>query len=306
MEKVTFKPLIELLAADADSLNQMLRAFSAKQIDSRQIPLWFKKVIEPSFKEFYGHDKEAAFRSFPILYRFMLKALTANFATELAQETALLLMKNPVLTTARPERILNSLFVAVKKIAAQSRDAAEKWLNLMQSLIGIVKSEEELFAVGRLAAWRCGMAQFRPEKKSLEKFDERVLSTVFAGLSLEDLDKRWEKEMQPLASPGFIGFCGPFKWPPLVATDGNNVYAFDGQKIAVLFADRFGCVFHDCPAELKGKLRFGKAPKKKKSARLALLLESYVDLSSWVVLQDTLYLTLSSSHAVFVFGGIDG
>lgn len=306
MEKVTFKPLIEFLEAEAEALNQILRSFAAKKIDSRQIPFWFKVVIEPSFKAFYQFDKEAAYRSFPILYRFMLKSLTVNFSTELAQRTALLLKENPALTFSRPERILGSVYVAVKKIASHDYRAAEKWLELMQELIGLVASEEDLLAVGRLAAWRCGMAQFRPEKKKLEKFNDKVLSTIFAGLSLDELEDRWGAEPEPIAAGGFIGFSEPFKWPPLVASDGKNVFAFDGQKIAVIFADRFGCFFHECPPELKGKLRFDKTSKKKKSARLALLLESYADLSSWVVFENTLYLTLNSSHAVFVFGGING
>lgn len=312
MEKLTYKPLLELLQENAENLNQVLKSFatSAGGLDSTQIHFWFKQMIEPVFIAVHEHDATKSRRVFDVVYRFMLKALTSKLDQSLAFRLALLLQLNPALFALNPGRMLNAIHAALLRISRHSPEAAEKWLEIMEQIVPLLQHEKELLESGRIAAWRCGLAHLRSLITDLNAIDTKIATIIFADEKepTQILSRRWPENagVKALAAGGFAGFGGPFAWPPLVSLKGETVFAFDGQKIAALFADRYGFSFQDCPAEIKDNLRFSGETGKKISPAVNRILKRYVDMTSWVYHDETLYLTTSSSHSVFVFGALHG
>ncbi|MFZ5951675.1 MAG: hypothetical protein ACOYXC_13275, partial [Candidatus Rifleibacteriota bacterium] len=90
-----------------------------------------------------------------------------------------------------------------------------------------------------------------------------------------------------------------------VSLKNDLVLAFDGSSCRALFSDRFGTVFHDYPGANIESLKIDKR-KSDADALCQKILKPYHDITSWLFHENTLYLTLSSSHSVMIFGGIDG
>ena len=312
MEKVTFKPLVELLKRESENLNQTLKSFrtTCGNLDTEKIPVWFKEVIEPVFIEVNAVDADKSMRVFRELYRFMLQQLVSRADDRRARSCALLLKENPRLAAAHSSKLLSQLFLAQSRIEKHSQSAANEWLSVMGQIMPLTDDMNELLAAGRVAAWRCGMAHLRGLICDTEKVCKQIQKIIFSdqNIDLKENFKRWSSkdETEPLAVGGFTGLDGQFCYPPMVALDGEKLFAFDGQKFAVLFVDRFGAVFHDCPPHLKENLRFNKKRPANIPAKAREIIKSYNDLTSWVYHDSTLYLTLASSHSIFVFGAIDG
>lgn len=309
MEKVTFVPLTELLEENAENLNQQLKYCSSgrRDFDFRQIPVWFKQVIEPVFAAVYDQDESLARRTFDMLFSFMIKALCSGGDGVVARKTACLLSLNPALIAGNPGRMLGKLYSAAQKISRHDAQKTDNWLELMSKIMPLVSEEAELLKAGRVAAWRCGMAHLRLLSQDYQDLPGDILKVIFAeeAQNPEKLLQRWvdKKEPQKKAVGGFTGYGGPFSWPPLVAVKDDTVFAFDGKKIAALFVDRYGAVFQDCPAELKETLRFG--AKKIDSGEVEKWLAPHSDVTSSVYCDKTIYFTLSSSHLIFVVGAVD-
>ncbi|MFZ5951069.1 MAG: hypothetical protein ACOYXC_10215, partial [Candidatus Rifleibacteriota bacterium] len=204
MEKVTFAPLIELLKENGENLNQLLRSIrtSSPTLDSGQIPVWFKQVIEPVFSAVHLHDPTKSRKVFDLLYRETLAILSGNFDRTLARDSLLLLGQNPALTASNPGQVFRALRSAVRKIAHISMPAAEKWLELMHRSMPMIKNYPELLKIGRIAAWRCGMAHLRGLIDDPASLAPEIMLLIFSGDKGRpaELKRRWEPNQPPIAA----------------------------------------------------------------------------------------------------------
>lgn len=315
MEKITYAPLIALLQENAEALNQNLRSARAtsNQLDTADVPVWFVAVIEPVFKAVHQHDQTRSRKLFDVLFRDMLSVLAspagkADFTVNKA--CRLLTTLNPALTAGNPARIIKALTSARQRISRYSPQAAQMWISLMQQVMPLIKDLSELLAAGRLAAWRCGMAHLRRRLDVSAISDQRIISLIFADEKdpAQSLEHRWNpgKTTSGTAAGGFTGMGGTFSRPPLVAQKGDLVFVSDERYTRVLFADRFGHILHDCSPDLVDPSAFTLKPVTSATKKVSDILGRYSDLTSWVHHDATLYLTTRSSHAVFIFGAVDG
>ncbi len=128
------------------------------------------------------------------------------------------------------------------------------WLDKMAALLKVCERKEEVFALGRLAAWTLGMAELRiPALDGCELLSDRQLASLFP-YSRSQLESAREN---PWAIPGdytggrlggFAGYGGPFLLPPhcrnLKGTDthgSTGLILHDQKRAFLLFADSFGC-----------------------------------------------------------------
>lgn len=315
MEKITCKPLIELLRENADALNQALRqaAAASSRFDQTAVPAWLKTVIEPIFAAVHDRDKTRSRKVFDLLFRDMTEVLVAGasgFDLELHQACRLLLLPNPELTAANPVRLLRSLTTALKKILRHSSSAtAQAWLEIMRKIVVMAADIDELLVAGRFAAWRCGMAHLRQQLDFTGKLKPEIISAVFGDMPFgPDLQRPWanNETSQGIAVGSFKGFGGEFMCPPRLILRDNMVFVSDGQHTGVVFADRFGCVLLECSDAFDGSIDFALAPVNSASSAAAKILRRYNDLTTWAQYDTTLFLTTASSHSVFLFGAVDG
>ncbi|PKL41531.1 MAG: hypothetical protein CVV41_18245 [Candidatus Riflebacteria bacterium HGW-Riflebacteria-1] len=315
MEKVTFAPLIALLQENAEALNQSLSlaGSGARKLNAADVAAWFTAVIEPVFEAVHKHDLTRSRKVFDVLFRDMLSTLpSAVIAPDFEQykDCRLLLRLNPRLSAGNPARVLGSLATALKKIARHSQTAARSWIELMQKIVPLVTDLDGLLTAGRIAAWRCGMAHLRELAAVSTSLDPQITASIFADKQAlsEQLQQRWDSSGTTVAAAagGFSGYGGPFTRPPRVSLRDGLIVVADDVQTRVLFADRFGHVLLDCPDDLKSSTDFAPAPFSSASAPVAKILARYKDITSWVHHDSTLYLTTESSHAIFVFGAIDG
>lgn len=314
MEKIAFKPLIELLRENADALNQSLRqaAATSNRFDPAAVPAWFKTVLEPVFAAVHGYDKTRSRKVFDLLFRDTIDFLasgTAGSDFELHQACRLLLLPNPKLTAGNPARLLRSLTTALKKILRHSSAAAKAWLAMMQKIVVLATDVDELLVAGRFAAWRCGMAHLRRQLDFAQKLRPEILSVIFGDTPFgPDLQHAWgqSENSQGTAVGSFKGFGGEFMRPPRLLLRENMVFVSDGQQTGVVFADRFGCILLECSDAFDGSADFILAPVSSASGAAAKILGRYKDLTTWAQHDSTLFLTTASSHSVFLFGAVDG
>lgn len=315
MEKVTFPPLIALLQESSESLNQILGSAHATnlRLNSEEIPAWFKEVIEPVFQAIYDHNQALSRKVFDALFRDMLAALSVTGTMtdlNMLKQCRLLLKLNPAVTAANPDRVLKSLNTAVTRIYKHSQPAARLWISLMQKIVPLVKTHQELLSTGRVAAWRCGMAHLRELIDCPASINAQISALIFAdeNCTPDKLKNRWgsDAKITHFAAGGFTGFGGLFARPPRVAVEGGHVFVSDGLRTAALFSDRYGSVFQESPETTYESLSFSLEPIDKAPLEVAKILSRYPDLTSWVYHEATLFFTTSSSHAVFISGAVDG
>ncbi len=127
------------------------------------------------------------------------------------------------------------------------------WLDQMAAPLMVCERKEEAFALGRLAAWTLGMAEWRiPALDGCELLSDRQLASLFP-YGRSQLESAREN---PWAIPGdytggrlggFAGYGGPFLLPPhcrrLEGTDAlgsTGLILHDQRRAFLLFSDSFG------------------------------------------------------------------
>lgn len=313
MEKVTYQPLLELIRQNADSLNQALKATMSATPAFRtdEIAGWVNRVIEPLFKAFFCQDAGKDYRLLDLLWRDMLATLSRRETLAHlpgAAASRLLLTLKPSIFAGNLSAMLKAMTSAYTRISRYSPQAAEKWLTIMPKAIDAAENSDEVMAAGRLAAWKCGMAHLHSRLKHARQPSESVLKAIFEETPAEpaSLLQRWPgKNPAPVAAGAFSGLGGIFAAPPRVCLHENQIFASDGLSCAAVFADCHGSVLCDCSEAFIAALEFTASPTDSASAGARKILVQYDDLTSWVLHEQTLYLTIASSHSVFIFGAVD-
>lgn len=316
MEKISYKPLLEHLATRADYYNQLYRESELKHggLDPSLISRWLVNGVEPIIEKIDQNNSGRLAPVFKAFYVHVLKILSnrSGIVYENEYQRAWQLCGAlPALAANQPEKLLNAIDGAVESIRTYQPSRVMEWIDLMEKASVHITTIDDFLTAGRIFAWMCGLAHLRDRAKSSYATLAPDLKNVFSECTAEfSMDERlsnvWPGVTQPAfmgEAGGFIGFGGPFAAPPLLSIVQNEFVVTDGKTSHAFFADSFGKVFLagipvsatfiSKSAQLDG---FGKAKKKYGNGLIP-----FDDVTSFSVKENTLALTRSGSHYIYVY-----
>ncbi|WP_419660058.1 uncharacterized protein Dvar_04040 [Desulfosarcina variabilis str. Montpellier] len=326
MEKLTFEPLIGLLARKREACNRLFAAYSIRYpaLDGEVVKTWVVKTIQPVMQSLGNDDASLAERTFDDLYETILDLAGAHRLQTWGW------YYHPVLTMAalagrstgdRPETIIRAMAKAMTTILADDPEAAGRWLEAMQTALPLCTTADQLLNAGRLCAWKAGLAYLRRRALSaLEALPPAVIRNVLRVASSEELVKAlashpWQLPGQQKAvgapvlryrAGGFRGFGGPFFRPPTVARVDEHFVATDGLSCCVVFADAFGVSVRRQaavqPLDISRQAACDHRAMRREISDSGLLLPGFMDdIHSVAAGNHTLMLTRASSHFLYVY-----
>jgi hypothetical protein len=228
-----------------------------------------------------------------------------------------------------PLRVAGCLSNAVENIASQPGSRPEEWITAMRGLSSQCDSVENWLELGKLAAWRAGLVQYRQVALQIARELPPALARSCLEVGADTPDEEFSDILDRLhADPwyrpengharskaaalqivrrtgGFRGFGGPCLRPPTVVAHDEGLFVTDGQAAWQLFADAFGTLWYrvpNLPAKSKtladvtldaaGRVDWaGGAPQK---------LPGLAQASSTACDGHTLAVTLPTSHYVYL------
>jgi hypothetical protein len=171
------------------------------------------------------------------------------------------------LVAQAPTRVIGAVTNALCRLASSPSTRAAEWVDRLLALAPQLDTLETLLGAGQVAAWRCGLAQYRkgaltaadalPPTVALRLLDapeNADWSTIRTRLAKE----RWwnpaqdftPQPLQIVRTAGtFRGFGGLFVEPPFVAAQDEHIFARAGGLCWLLTADAFGATFHRATPE---------------------------------------------------------
>lgn len=243
-----------------------------------------------------------------------------------------------------PVAVARALTVAARSIGGRSEgERARVWMKRLVEIAAAHPKDcaafDTVLDVGKVLAWRCGMAQYRASALAvwrglsdelryqslvLSPPDDGALLDVATRPGLDALDAafanpwfhparhrpgalRVSEEVPDALSiqsvGGFAGFGYDFHAPPRVIALGEELFAVDGERWFRIFADAFGTSLRAVEPRANDAPRLSDAElarlEKWKSAALALE-PNLGDATSAALLPSTLALTVPHSHRVFL------
>lgn len=315
MEKITFRPLIDHLGKSGELYNQLYHQHELRygSLSPQLLTSWIVRVIEPVVVA-VATDESQAGKVFNAFYRSLLPLLGNQLAITYEheyQQAWAMLAKNAVLTQEAPAKIISAVNNALTTLRIYQPGKVLRWIGLMDQTIAMCKTVDDLLRCGRIYAWLCGLAQFRqramddivataPELKAVM---ERASST-----SLYDvIGRHWFLGDEPSfagIAGGFRGLEGPFRIPPKVALVGKQIVATDDQGTCALFADSFGSILiSDTPFVAPEIMaRASRQPFLEFQSRHGKRLVPFDDVTSAVMVMNTLVMTRESSFYLYIYG----
>ena len=135
---------------------------------------------------------------------------------------------------------------------------AELWLACMEGMAGALTTPAQVLDAGIVCAWRCGLAHYREAALTrLELLPNAALSALFAPQQGDvsalkaALVSRWYRADAPLLGNqiaarvgAFVGLGGQFSAPPIVCSDGVDLYVRSAVSQWLLIADAYGMSLH--------------------------------------------------------------
>ena len=136
---------------------------------------------------------------------------------------------------------------------------AELWLACMEGIASALSSPAQVLDAGIVCAWRCGLAHYRDAALTrVELLPNAALWALFApiqgdvsALKAALHAQRWYRADAPLlpnqiaARVGaFVGLGGLFSAPPIVCSDGVDLYVRSAAAQWLLIADAYGMSLH--------------------------------------------------------------
>ncbi len=141
---------------------------------------------------------------------------------------------------------------------------AELWLACMEGMAGALTTPLQVLDAGIVCAWRCGLAHYREGALArVELLPSAALLALFApkqgdvsALKAALRAQRWYRADAPLlpnqiaARVGaFVGLGGLFTAPPIVRSDGVDLFVRSAASQWLLIADCYGMSLHSALPE---------------------------------------------------------
>jgi hypothetical protein len=162
------------------------------------------------------------------------------------------------LIAANPLAVITEMSHATAQFSTHGASRPQQWLRLLTALGPQAADLEQLRLLGKVIAWRSGLAHYRTG--ALTAADHLPPSLVepaleiHAGQSWSTLRVALQESKWPASLVGdtalltkvgsFRGFGGVFLEPPMLATHDNDLIARSGGDAWLVSADVFGSTLH--------------------------------------------------------------
>jgi hypothetical protein len=233
-----------------------------------------------------------------------------------------------------PHRLAGCLSNAVDHLAGYPSARPREWIEIMATASPVCESVAQWLDAGKVAAWRCGLVQYRQHALDLARQLPCRLATCCFGLRDQIDEAAWRRRLEratadrwfsPIngdvaadrAAPrvvrvagGFRGFGGPCVRPPQVTSHTGRLLVQDGDGNWELLADVFGTYWHRVPHNSRSPKSVPQAePAIDKRGRVtwgdaSTVLPELAEVESFASDGQTLAVTLPTSHHVFLVARI--
>ena len=270
MEKLITGPLAAALANNRERFNRLFAQSAQKSsiLDpadfTRLLRDTLQKVVDPVEKLFPERAEMAAAQ----LYEICLTLYSQGYLGPQSRNPLVpalwqhILPAVPLLLARAPRRIAGELSNAAINIGQQEPSIGISWLKRLHSLSASFTTPEQLLDTALVLAWRSGMPQYRETAMAIWQKLPDNLKAAALGLQTDDpsgilpllekgmanpwhpphlIGKDTEVRLTVVGRAGrFKGFAGQFGGPPLVASNGETIVAYDAEGTWSLWADFFG------------------------------------------------------------------
>ncbi|MBS7256314.1 hypothetical protein [Flavobacterium branchiicola] len=318
MEKISFPELIAELSEKSALYNQWYNESEMKygSLPSLVIAAWMTEVVEPIVKATVAQNSapEKIHEVVKALYQESLKLIGSGQAIRYKKEykTAWLLMAQmPNLAVKFPVKTISLLNDVLSNFHLYAPEKIIDWCELVQTSSDAIKTIEDFKTIGRIYAWKCGLAHLRIRLKTdynelSENLKETIVNTIdFPVNTTRIFEQPWTNNHTKFegVQGGFKGNTGFFEHPPKLAEIDGNIFVTDSKSNYVLFADQFGKVL--LPADTVDTSYILSNTKRLET------LEKWIGkdnekidgstISSVVATKDTLVFTLQNSYFLYLF-----
>jgi hypothetical protein len=183
----------------------------------------------------------------------------------MAQLWSMVMPRMSVPIARSPRRVVGSLCNGLLFAEKQHAIVANRWINHLGNVADLVDGTDHLLAVGKVAAWLSGMAQFRTtaleiastlpasmvarllgfeapmEPKSVQACISRLRESPWAAIDDTPITHETKPKVRRVQTcGGFRGFGGVLMAPPRVFVMDRRLMVSDASQVWQLVADRFG------------------------------------------------------------------
>ena len=318
MEKISFPPLIAELSEKSSFYNQRYNESEMKygSLPAHIIANWMVEVVEPIVKETVALNAapEKVHEVVKALYQESLKLIGNGSAIRYKEEYRqawLLMAKMPNLLVKFPIKTISLLSDVLSSFHLYAPEKIPDWCQLMSNSSVEIKTIEDFKIVGRIYAWKCGMAHLRNRLKAdFDQLSENLQEIVGISLgsdknTIQFFENPWTNNATKFegVQGGFRAETGFFENPPRLAQIDGNIFATDSVSSYALFADQFGKVL--IPANTVDATYILSNSKRLETLEKWLGKDNdKIDadnISSVVTTENTLVFTLKNSYFLYLF-----
>ncbi|MBI2215340.1 MAG: hypothetical protein HYU52_16945 [Acidobacteria bacterium] len=276
-EPALSSPLAAALERDRERFNALVaeRIASGQRFDAAALAAHMRNAVSPVIDAVDRVDPGSVAPVTDVLFRMTLDLIARDLAGDgtrypgITEGWRRIFPAVVPLLVRAPQELAGSLTNALYNVSVSTGVVPERWIDDMTALARHCVEVSELLDVGKIAAWRAGLAHYRrgaldacrslsPDLVALalgvsgavasyHSMIERLERDPWLDPAVAATERIPEPSLRVVAVTGaFRGFGGPFRVPPkLYARDGQLV-AKDDEAAWILMADRFGATWHRC------------------------------------------------------------
>lgn len=342
-EQIKSLLLKELLIENRDTFNSTFQfyRYNSPNLKGEDVFSYIVKLIDPFFVKNAGIAKERAAEVLNIFYRKLLELLSKEIFSNSAKYPqfeflfSVLLNKYNEFALNRTEEFLASVSNALIKLGGEKEELLISWSGEILNIQTEFTSLDELLNYGIVAAWKCGMTEYRQHALYiLTDLRLELLKTIFKLPKLEESNRvsfienltkdPWITPEDALAGnfiknkftlkkySTFSGFGGHFSSPPEVEWNGRYTIASDNDNYYIVCSDIFGIKLKRISGNTYLELVEKKAPPSNKEVIVDgktgtiqykdynLQFDELKNVSSYIYNDSTLCVTSPLSHSLFI------
>lgn len=338
MDHVITGPFAALLESNRARFNAKFAA--ARHFKPKLSPEAFKHhlqfTLRPIVEAVYQHDADKANEVADALYDLSLDLTGQELLgpdsryplIEAGWQT--LFPRLPRFITEAPRDFVGAVTNALYNVSVTSGARPREWLDIMQRVASLCSDSSTFLRVGQVAAWRAGLAHYRPQALALAgqlattsptlvrlalnlpTANTKTAPLITAILNRLSADPWYHPESIPtppqltiVARVGaFRGFGGLFLTPPRVSLENGHFVIQESDRDWLLSADAFGATLHrhDRPAaadKVAAPFRL-EADGKVSHGRTVRVFPELAQATSAAANVTTLAVTTALSHAIYL------
>ncbi len=338
MEKLITGAFAEVLKRNRERFNTKF-AYARRRYPALEAEDFFahlRLVVEPIINTIAQQQADKTDDVADALYDISLELIGKGLMGERMRYPAMLMGWNQ-LFNALPNLLISdaawfagAVSNAIYNLSVTPNTRITYWVDAMTEMGKHCASVQTFLDLGKIIAWRCGMAHYRmgalevcshlepslaraalliPQEETtpIETVVERLQQDPWLAPLAASKSAGWSKTLRVVAKAGaFRGFGGDFISPPEVAMSEGEFIVFDDEHCWMLTVDLFGATLHRLgssipPLDSKFNNDFfidkdGRVTDKQQRASFPQL----AGASSFASNQTTLAITLPLSHVIYL------